>query len=415
MTKLSATAIKNAASSDKNYKMSDGSGLYLLVTTKGGRYWRYDFRFAGKRKTLALGTYPSLSLKAARELHFKARQALADGIDPSAYKQIKKIEYLGEAKNTFAAVADEWRERHLLDKSESYRVRSNRILEKDLLPTLGPRPIRELGAVEVLSVLRAVEVRTVDIAHRAKQLLGLIFRYAIATGRADRDPTVDLYGALKSRKVTHHAALSSPSEVGEFLRAIQAYQGRPIVKAAIELSVLVFQRPGEIRHLMWEEINWAGNRWEIPSKKMKMDRDHIVPLSKQAQKILHEIEPLTGRSIYVFPNERSRNRAMSDNGVRSALRTLGYSNDQMTPHGFRATARTLLDEELGFPPAWIEQQLAHRVSDPLGRAYNRTAFLEDRSRMMQVWADYLDRLRDGSELAIPNLTRLSDASKGGSL
>ena len=253
-----------------------------------------------------------------------------------------------------------------------------------------------------------------DIAHRAKQLLGLIFRYAIATGRADRDPTADLKGALKSRKVKHHAAIISPSELSEFLRAIQDYQGRRVVKAAIELSLLLFQRPGEIRHLMWAEINWAGNRWEIPAEKMKMDRDHIVPLSRQAQKILRDLEPITGRSIYVLPNERSRNRAMSDNGVRSALRTLGYSNDEITPHGFRATARTLLDEELGFPPEWIEQQLAHRVSDPLGRAYNRTGFLEDRSKMMQVWADYLDKLRDGSELSAANVTRLSNPSKGGS-
>ncbi len=329
---------------------------------------------------------------------------LANNLDPSAQKKLQKLHADVEANNTFAAVADEWRERHLAEKSQSYRVRSERILSQDLYPVIGFRPIKEITAVEVLSALRNVEERTIDMAHRARQLASLIFRYAIATGRSERDPTADLKGALKNKKVKHHAAITDPAGVGRLLRDIQHYDGRPVVKAALELSALLFQRPGEIRHMKWEEIDWRESRWEIPAAKMKMDRDHIVPLSRQAIEVLKRVEPITGRFMRVFPNERSRTRAMSDNGIRSALRTLGYTNEDMTPHGFRAMARTLLDEELRFRPDWIEKQLAHRVSDPLGRAYNRTAFIDERTKMMQVWADYLDDLRDGDSDRASNVT-----------
>ena len=410
MAKLSATGVKNALPAEKSYKLADGGGLYLLVTTAGGKYWRYDYRFAGARKTLALGAYPDTSLKNAREQHAGARQMLADTIDPSAQKKLQKLHADIDACNTFTAVADEWRAMHLLEKSDSYRLRSERILFNDLYPAIGFRPVKEISSVEVLAALRKIEDRTVDIAHRARQLTGLIFRYAIATGRADRDPTVDLKGALKSRKVNHHAAITDPRGVGMLLRDMEGYEGRPVVKAALELSVLLFQRPGEIRQMKWEEINWSGNRWEIPAEKMKMARDHIVPLSRQAITALKRIEPITGRFPYVFPNERSRTRPMSDNGIRTALRTLGYSNEDMTPHGFRAMARTLLDEELRIRPDWIEQQLAHRVSDPLGRAYNRTAFIKERTNMMQVWADYLDDLRDGGETRGQNVSVLMRSS-----
>ena len=410
MAKLSATGVKNALPAEKSYKLADGGGLYLLVTTAGGKYWRYDYRFAGARKTLALGAYPDTSLKNAREQHAGARQMLADTLDPSAQKKLQKLHADIDAGNTFTAVADEWRAMHLVEKSDSYRLRSERILFNDLYPAIGFRPVKEISSVEVLAALRKIEDRTVDIAHRARQLTGLIFRYAIATGRADRDPTVDLKGALKSRKVNHHAAITDPRRVGMLLRDMEGYEGRPVVKAALELSVLLFQRPGEIRQMKWEEINWSGNRWEIPAEKMKMARDHIVPLSRQAITALKRIEPITGRFPYVFPNERSRTRPMSDNGIRTALRTLGYSNEDMTPHGFRAMARTLLDEELRIRPDWIEQQLAHRVSDPLGRAYNRTAFIEERTNMMQVWADYLDDLRDGGERRGQNVSVLRRGS-----
>ena len=329
---------------------------------------------------------------------------LANDLDPSAQKKIQKLHADVESNNTFEAVADEWCERHLAEKSQGYRVRSERIFTQDLYPVIGFRPIKEITAVEVLSALRNVEERTIDMAHRARQLASLIFRYAIATGRAERDPTTDLKGALKNKKVKHHAAITDPVGVGRLLRDIQHYEGRPVVKAALELSALLFQRPGEIRQMKWEEINWRESRWEIPAAKMKMDRDHIVPLSRQAIAALERVEPFTGRFMYVFPNERSRTRAMSDNGIRSALRTLGYTNEEMTPHGFRAMARTLLDEELRFRPDWIEQQLAHRVSDPLGRAYNRTAFIDERTNMMQVWADYLEDLRDGDPNRANNVT-----------
>ena len=404
MAKLTATGVRNAGAATKSYKLADGGGLYLFVNTKGARYWRYDYRFAGARKTLALGVYPEVSLKDARERHAGAREMLANNLDPSAQKKLQKLHADVEANNTFAAVADEWRERHLAEKSQSYRVRSERILTQDLYPTIGFRPIKEITAVEVLSALRNVEERTIDMAHRARQLASLIFRYAIATGRSERDPTADLKGALKNKKVKHHAAITDPAGVGRLLRDIQHYDGRPVVKATLELSALLFQRPGEIRQMKWEEIDWRESRWEIPAAKMKMDRDHIVPLSRQAIEVLKRVEPITGRFMYVFPNERSRTRAMSDNGIRSALRTLGYTNEDMTPHGFRAMARTLLDEELRFRPDWIEQQLAHRVSDPLGRAYNRTAFIDERTKMMQVWADYLDDLRDGDSDRASNVT-----------
>lgn len=404
MAKLTATGVRNAGAAAKSYKLADGGGLYLFVNTKGARYWRYDYRFAGARKTLALGVYPEVSLKEARERHAGAREMLANNLDPSAQKKLQKLHADVEAKNTFAAVADEWRERHLAEKSPRYIVRSERLLTRDLYPAIGFRPIKEITAVEVLSALRKIEERTIDMAHRARQLAGLIFRYAIATGRAERDPTADLKGALRNKKVKHHAAITDPAGVGRLLRDIQHYDGRPVVKAALELSALLFQRPGEIRQMKWEEINWREGRWEIPAAKMKMDRDHIVPLSRQAIEVLKRVEPITGRFMYVFPNERSRTRAMSDNGIRSALRTLGYRNEDMTPHGFRAMARTLLDEELRFRPDWIEQQLAHRVSDPLGRAYNRTAFIDERTKMMQVWADYLGHLRDGDNDHASNVT-----------
>ncbi|MAQ09161.1 MAG: integrase, partial [Gammaproteobacteria bacterium] len=302
MTKLSAAAVKSASPTDKNYKLSDSGGLYLLVTIRGGKYWRYDYRFGGARKTLALGTYPDTSLRTAREKHTEARETLANNLDPSSEKKLNKLHAEIDSGNTFAAIAEDWKVRHLAEKSQSYRVRSERILKNDLYPAIGFRPIKELTAFEILAALRNIEVRTVDIAHRARQLTGLIFRYAISTGRAERDPTVDLKGALKNRKVKHHAAIVSPAGVAQLLRDIDHYQGRPIVKAALELSALLFQRPGEIRQMLWQEINWQESRWEIPSSKMKMARNHIVPLSRQSLAVLQRMEPITGRFSYVLPN-----------------------------------------------------------------------------------------------------------------
>ncbi|MDO8860997.1 integrase arm-type DNA-binding domain-containing protein [Haliea sp. E1-2-M8] len=395
MSKLTAIAVKNAKQGTKPQKLVDGGGLYLLVDRKGSKYWRYDYRFAGKRKTLALGVYPEVSLKEAREAHYEARRKIGQDIDPSEVKKVAKQTLYQAAEDSFEAVGREWFNQVMDDKSESYRVRTRRILEKDLFPHLGNRPISNITALDLLAVLRRIEGRgAIDIAHRAKQAAGLIFRYAVVTGRAERDPSGDLKGALKSKNKKHHAAITEPAEVGRLLVAMDSFQGTLTVKTAVRLSALLFQRPGEIRAMEWAEINWDAEQWELPAEKMKMRLPHIVPLSRQALEILRDVQRLTGRGRYVFPSARGASRCMSDNTVRVALRTLGYTSEQMTAHGFRAMARTLLDEVLGYRVDWIEHQLAHAVRDPNGRAYNRTSHLEGRKGMMQGWADYLDDLRN---------------------
>lgn len=393
MGKLTATGVKNAKRADKA-KHADGGGLYLLIKTNESKCWRYDYRYAGKRKTLALGTYPDVTLAGARRAHQSAREQLAKGIDPAESKRLEKLTKRLESADSFEAVAIEWFAAHQSDKSEGYRARAQRLLKKDLYPSLGRRPIGQITAPELLMALRKIEARgAIDMAHRAKQTAGQVFRYAIATGRAERDPSSDLKGALKSRTKTHYAAITDPIEVGRLLLAIDTFQGTPVVKTALQLSPLLFQRPGEIRAMEWKEINWESNQWELPAEKMKMREPHIVPLCSQAVTLLKALEPLTGRGRYVFPSARGGSRPLSDNGVRVALRTMGYSNDKMTPHGFRAMARTILDEVLGFRVDWIEHQLAHAVKDVNGRAYNRTRHLQGRREMMQQWADYLDHLR----------------------
>ncbi|GAB5452306.1 MAG: tyrosine-type recombinase/integrase [Halioglobus sp.] len=392
---LTATEVKQAKPKEKPYKLADGGGLYLLVNTKGARYWRYKYRYAGKEKTLALGVYPEVSLKEAREAHQGARKTLRQGIDPGEQRKVEKLTRHLAAAESFEAVAREWFNRVMPDKSQSYRERTGRILEKDLYPVLGNRPIASITAPELLVALRRIEGRGAnDIAHRAKQIAGQVFRYAVATGRAERDPSGDLKGALKPRrKKKHHAAITDPAEVGRLLVAMEGFQGTAVVKTALLLSPLLYQRPGEIRAMEWGEINWDEARWEIPAEKMKMGQPHIVPLSSQALALLRELEPLTGRGRYVFPSAGGASRCLSENGVRSALRTLGYDNDTMTPHGFRAMARTILDEVLNYRVDWIEHQLAHAVRDANGRAYNRTAHLKGRAEMMQGWANYLDDLK----------------------
>ena len=394
MGKLTAVAVRaSKAVAGKRKKLSDGGGLYLLVTPKGSRYWRYDYRLGGARKTLSLGTYPEVELKEARLAHAKARADLSKNLDPSQLKQLNKHALLNAAQKTFEVVALDWFERRLADKSASYRVRTLRILEKDLLPFLKHRPISEISAPELLVVLRRIENRTVDIAHRAKQTCGQIFRYAIASGLADRDVSADLHGALKAHKKVHRAALIDPRDVARLLVGIDCYRGSAVVRTALSLSALLFQRPGEIRKMEWQEIRWDLRRWEIPAEKMKMRREHIVPLSRQAVAELRFTQRLTGNGVYVFPSPRQANRPLSDNAVRTALRSIGFTNDEMCPHGFRAMARTLLDEVLDVRVDFIEHQLAHAVRDATGRAYNRTAFLEQRTDMMEKWAVYLNELR----------------------
>ena len=391
---LTATQVKQASPRVKPYKLADSGGLFLLVNARGARYWRYKYRYAGKEKTLAVGVYPEVSLKQARGKHQAARDKLSQGVDPGDARKTEKLTRHLAAAESFEAVAREWFCLVMPGKSKSYQDRTGRILEKDLYPVLGNRPIAAVTPPELLAALRRVEGRGAhDIAHRAKQTAGQVFRYAVATGRAERDPSGDLSGALKPRRKKHHAAITEPACVGPLLLAIDGFQGTAVVKAALLLSPLLFQRPGEIRAMEWAEINWSERRWEIPAEKMKMRLPHIVPLSKQAIKLLQGLNPLTGRGRYVFPSARGASRQLSENGVRSALRTLGYDNETMTPHGFRAMARTILDEVLGYRVDWIEHQLAHAVRDATGRAYNRTAHLEGRAQMMQGWADYLDKLR----------------------
>ncbi len=395
MQKLVAIAIKQAKTDDKPYSLVDGGGLYILIKPQG-KYWRYNYRFEGKQKTLALGVYPAISLSDARKAHQTAREQIASGIDPAELKRTKKISTHLTSDDSFEATAIEWFGQRMLDKSDSHKKRTKRILEKDLFPSLGQRAISKITARELLLVLKKIESRSVDMAHRAKQTAGLVLRYAIASGRTERDVSQDLLGALKLKSTKHLAAITSPSEVGILMEAIDGYRGTLVVKTALSLSALLFQRPGEIRHMEWVEINWDENRWEIPASKMKMKSDHIVPLSTQVRTLLSELFKLTGRGKYVFPSARGGSRPLSENGVRTALRAMGYDNNTMTPHGFRAMARTILDEVLNFRLDFIEHQLAHAVKDPNGRAYNRTAHLDARQHMMQSWADYLDLLRQSN-------------------
>ena len=385
---------RNAKPNDKDYKVTDDRGLYLLVKTNGSKLWRYKYRFSGKERTLAMGAYPEISLKEARSKRDEARRLLDEGKDPSLEKQIQKALNISKYENNFEAVGREWYEVKLTGKSESHRSRSLRMLEKELFPYLGIRPVSDITAPELLTILRRIEKRgVVDTAHRAKQTAGQVFLYAIQTGRATDNPAANLNGALRPKETTHYPAITTPLEVGLLMLAMDAYNGTPIVRAALKLSALLFLRPGELRQLEWSFINWNEGRIEIPATLMKIKEAHIVPLSRQAKKILEQLHTLTGSGKYLFPSERGASRPLSDNGVRTALRTIGYSNEVMVPHGFRAMARTLLDEVLEYRIEWIEQQLAHVVKDPNGRAYNRTKHLKQRAEMMQHWADYLDELK----------------------
>ncbi|MDB4164687.1 integrase arm-type DNA-binding domain-containing protein [Gammaproteobacteria bacterium] len=391
MQKLTARAVTQAKPKPKPYSLSDGGGMYLLVNATA-KYWRYDYRFAGKRKTLALGVYPATSLKQAREKHQRAKENLANGIDPSTHKKATSAATHAALANSFELLAIEWSKTRS-KKSDSTEKRQNALLEKDLLPHLGKRPIADIKAPELLKTLRKIESRgAIETAHRAKRLAGQIFRYAVATGRAERDPSVDLKDALTQPTRTHFNSITEPAEVGPLIAGINNYQATPTVMAALKLSPLLFCRPGELRHLEWKEVNFDEARIELPASKMKTKEPHIIPLATQAMEILKELQLITGRGKFVFPSARGASRPLSENGVRTALRTLGYTNEQISPHGFRAMARTILDEVLNFPVDWIEHQLAHSVKDANGRAYNRTKHLEQRRGMMQKWADYLDEL-----------------------
>lgn len=405
MGKLTATAVKNAKPRTKPYTKSDGRGLFVRIMPNGSKYWRYGYRIYGKQLELALGVYPEVSLAEAREEHRKAHKLVSKGIDPGEQRKLEKLTRAHARANTFEAVGREWFDRHMEPMSESHRVRTLRILEKDLYPSLGSRPIAEIEPPELLAVLRQIEQRTVDIAIRAKQAAGQIFRYAIATGRAQRNPASDLSGpgVLEKRVKVHYPALTKPHEVGDLLVAI--YDDRrstPETLTALKLAVLLFQRPGLIAAMEWDHIDLDREVWDIPAEAMQKtakagesQRPHIVPLSKQALSLLRDLHRLTGRRRYAFPSKRRGDKHVTTVAIGNALKRLGYKGKHTT-HGFRATARTLLDEELHERPDIIEHQSAHAKKDPNGRAYNRTTYLPQRVEMMQKWADYLDELREAA-------------------
>ncbi len=398
---LSDAKVRAAKPKDKRYKLTDEKSMFLLVAPNGSKYWQLKYRYDGKEKVYQIGTYPDIGLADARKARDEARSLIAKGVDPMAQKRAAKRSKAEAASNSFRLIALEWMEKRG-KHSATGDARLLRILEKDLFPTIGDTAITEIGPPEILRALRKIESRgALETAKKARQAAGQIFRYAVATGRADRDPSADIRDALKKTETKHYAAITDPKQVGPLMAAIHAYQGTPSVMAAIRLAPLFFCRPGELRALEWSEVNFDEARIEIPAERMKQKEPHIIPLATQAIEILEELHKLTGRSRYVFPNARSFARPLSDNGLRIALRTMGYTKEQMTPHGFRAMARTLLDEVLGFPPDWIEHQLAHSVRDANGRAYNRTKHLENRRQMLQTWADYLDTLRLGVDNVVP--------------
>ncbi|MFJ1471053.1 tyrosine-type recombinase/integrase [Massilia orientalis] len=379
-------------------KHTDGQGLFLLVKA-AGKYWRMNYRFAEKQKTLALGVYPAVSLAKARKRRDEARELLADGIDPSQAKQDAKRSMNAAAAHTFEKVGHEWLAKTAANRAASTQEKITNWLNHDVFPFIGKMPISTIKPRDVLATVQKMEDRgAVDSAHRVKQICGQVFRYAVACGLAERDVTADLKGALAAPEKGHFAAITDPKQVGVLLRSIHGYQGHPYARAALKLSPLVFVRPGELRAAEWNEIDFGAAEWRIPGHKMKMDSDHIVPLSTQALEILREVQPMSGHGKFVFPSIRTAERCMSENTINAALRSLGYSKEIMTAHGFRAMARTILDEVLAERVDLIEHQLAHAVKDTNGRAYNRTSHLPERKRMMQRWADYLDALNHGAQV-----------------
>lgn len=374
------------------YRVADTNGLCIEVRPSGSKLWRYRYRHAGKASMAALGEYPPMSLAEARAERDRLRALVKGGANPTQVARTERAAKQERAATTFAVVAAELLTKRAKEGLSPGSVkRERRMIEKDLA-AIGNLPIAEINVPTLLAALRKIERRGVlETAHRARSLASLVFRYAIATGRAARNPANDLVGALAQPQTRHFASLTEPAKVGELLRALHGYRGSPVVTSALRLAPLVFVRPGELRRARWADIDLNAAEWRFAAS--KTGTPHLVPLSKQAIAILRDLQPLTGRGEYVFPSVRGPRRPMSENTVNVALRSLGFDGDTMTGHGFRAMARTILDEVLGFRPDYIEHQLAHAVRDPLGRAYNRTAHLAERRKMMQVWAGYLDNLR----------------------
>ncbi len=380
--------------------------MYLQVSPAGSKRWFWKYRVGGKEKQLALGSYPDVNLKAARLARDDAKAQKSDGRDPVQARKVAKLKESALGADTFKETALEWFDKHESRWSSHYAIREKRNLEKDLFPYFAARRIREIEPIELLAAVRKVEERgALDVAHRVLTTARAVWSYAVATARAPRDISGDIAGALTPHHGKHFAAITDPAQLGGLIRVIRGYQGGPIVRAALQLAPMLFQRPGELRAAAWAEIDLDAALWTIPAARMKRKKDgkengnpHLVPLPKQAVEILRTLYPLTGHSTLVFPGERSHERPISDNTLRAALLTLGYGPTVQSVHGFRATARTILAEVLDFDPLVIEAQLAHAVKDANGRAYNRTTYMQHRAAMMQQWADYLDMLATGADV-----------------
>ena len=389
---LTNIAINSAKPKDKTYRLYDEKGLYLEVTIKGAKLWRLKYRYGGKEKRLAIGPYPDISLKLAREARDAARAMLLAGTDPSEHKKAQKAARKKNADETFEAIALEWHaKKSLVWKSRHSRDVYSR-LTLHVFPFIGGSPIEEITVPEILGLLRRIEARgTIETAHRVLGIIGAVYRFAISSGKAERNITVDIKGALQAVVKRHLPAITEPKRVGEFLRMIDGYSGTLPVQCALRLAPLVFVRPSELRTARWEEIDFDSKEWRF--EVTKTSSRHIVPLCNQAIAILNTLHPVTGRSEYVFPNARSARRPMSDNAILAAMRRMEISKDEMCGHGFRAMAKTILIEELGYSDTLTGLQLSHTRKDPLGNAYNRTTLLPERTVMMQAWADYLDGLK----------------------
>jgi len=395
---LSDVGVNKAKPLVKEYKISDGGGMHLLITPSGGKLWRLKYRFDGKEKLLAFGSYPDISLAVARRRRDEARRLLATGEDPGEAKKVAKMVAAIEATSSFELVAREWYEKNEGVWSSGHAATVKGRLKNDVFPAFGSKPVSAITASDVRSMLLRIEARGAsETAVRINGICGQVFRYAVVTGRLEHDPSA----ALKPREIfrkrehRHHAAVTDPKELAPLLRAIDGYQGTFVVKSALQLTPLLFVRPGELQKMEWSELDLEAGLWVIPAERMKMKLPHVVPLAKQVVEILKALLPVTGTGRYIFPGRTSL-RPMSNNSVNAALRYLGFDGETVTGHGFRATARTILDEVLGFRVDLIEHQLAHAVRDPNGRAYNRTSFIDDRCKMMQAWADYLDNLKAGA-------------------
>ena len=394
---LTDTKVRTAKPAKKPQKFFDGGGLFLLVTPTGGKLWRFKYRFGGNEKLLCIGTYPGTSLAEARQRRDQASSLLAKGVDPRETKKAQKAAGKQEAE-TLEIIAREWYAKFSPSWAPSHAKTTIRRLELFIFPWLGTKPVKAVSAPELLSVLRRIEAKgALETAYRVKQVCGQVFRYAIAIGRAERDPSGDLRGAIPPASGKHMATITDPKEIGGLLRSIDDYRGNIVTRCALQLAPLVFVRPGELRQAEWSEFDLEMAEWRIPAEKMKAGAVHIVPLSRQALGILREIHPLTGHGRYVFPSPRTDSRPMSSNAILSALRRMGYAKDEMSGHGFRSMASTLLNEH-GWNRDAIERQLAHAERNRVRAAYNYAEFMSERKKMMQVWADYLEGIKSGAKI-----------------